>query len=269
MNTAENIRTIELADQLEGTLEAFKSSFINYSPTIWLPDSWRSLDRSALEQTATHLTRIMYLKEQEPKETTRLPGLILVDETFADEIKRVNICKSELKSQVDRLKKIYSDAEFRKIKMQIFHRRQWSLKQAYRRFDLFEGEVDRVSMSWSMRDTFQKKANSTNLSAFINAHFHLESEKNEAQEIINAHPFDRLVFIRHLPPHLTGSFRFEETKSPKRLKVHSPVFLAGNGVFPKHPDDLSVEPVSKGRAIRSDKKELTALFPNLNLYYRP
>lgn len=269
MNTAQNIHTIELADQLERALQAFKENLNASASPVWLPPSWLASGVTPLEQAAGHLTRIMYLKDQNPRETTTLPGLILVDGALVDEIKRINALKGALEQQVSLLKETYSDAEFRRTKTQIFHRRQWSLKQTYRRFDLFEDEIDRVSISWSISDTIQKKANATNLAQFVNAYFLHESEKIAAKEIIDSYDRNKLVFIRKLPPHLTSSFRNAETKKPKRLKVHSPVFLAGNKGFPKHPDDVSVDPVTKNRAPRSDKKEVVAVFPNLNLYYRP
>ncbi|QKI89294.1 DNA replication terminus site-binding protein [Thiomicrorhabdus xiamenensis] len=235
---------------------------------FWLPENWRSEKHTAIAQLAGHLAQVHFLPQQDPKETTLLPGIVLADESLIREVERINALKAQFKARMTFAKKTLGRSPYLSLVKQVVHPHSISLLQLYRDFRCLYEPVIEVKFSWVFKETANVKL--TPQGAIKHIEEQIENPKIRQDLIHKVAGLGAVDFLyqRQIAPHLQANIKFEIGK-PIAKKVHSPLFLLQDR-FPQLPQQelpLEPTPVVSKRAPRKDKKSWQRLYEGLNLFY--
>ncbi|PIQ02522.1 MAG: hypothetical protein COW74_11160 [Piscirickettsiaceae bacterium CG18_big_fil_WC_8_21_14_2_50_44_103] len=269
-NIAENIRIIEEANNLGNEILMFKDFFIEQSPELWLPPSWSDCPKNSDDcviQVAEHCSRYFYKEGQDGRETTTLPGVVLAGKDLGVEVERLNLLKSSFREDLRQLKSDVPISQYRSFISKAFHRKQWNLLQAYRKFHIVDRPVMTVTISWVSSNMATKKISHDEAIESAKVAYENGSKAYQmAIDAINGIEDGGLVQQRPVTPFLSATLKFE-SGDVKRVNMHSPIFLLNNSRMPSLPFDVPVTPAPKRiRARRSDAKPLDIVDAGLALY---
>lgn len=239
-----------------------------YRAQIWLPENWRSEKVALTDQLAGHLTQVHFQPEQDPKETTLLPGVVLVDNGFIREVERINALKQAFKERMQFAKKTLGRSPYLSLVKQVVHPHSISLLQLYRDFRCLYEPVTEVKFSWVFKETANVKL--TQKGAIKHIEEQIENPKILQDLIHKVASLGEVEFLyqRQIAPHLQANIKFESGK-PVARKIHSPLFLLQENLplLPQQEIPLEPTPVVSKRAPRKDKKSWQRLYEGLNLFY--
>lgn len=265
--TAEIIES-ELQTLLE-LLRNFRKNLLTITnKNIWLAPNWRSRTLMPSAQLAEHLTLVVYQPGQDPKETTLLPGVVLVDEKLMRQVEQINAAKLLFKQRMQFAKKMLGRSPYLNLVKQVVHPHSISLLQLYRDFRCLYQPVTEVKFSWVFKETANVKL--TAQGAIKHIEEQIQNLKIQQDLIHKIATLGKVEFLyqRQIAPHLQANIKFENGK-PAAKKIHSPLFLLQHQ-FPTLPSgELPIQPTAmiKPRAVRKDKKQWLRLYDGLNLYY--
>lgn len=235
---------------------------------IWLPENWRSEKIALTDQLAGHLTQVHFQPEQDPKETTLLPGMVLVDNGFIREVERINALKQAFKERMQFAKKTLGRSPYLSLVKQVVHPHSISLLQLYRDFRCLYEPVTEVKFSWVFKETANVKL--TQKGAIKHIEEQIENPKIQQDLMHKVASLGEVEFLyqRQIAPHLQANIKFESGK-PVARKIHSPLFLLQENLplLPQQEIPLEPTPVVSKRAPRKDKKSWQRLYEGLNLFY--
>lgn len=236
--------------------------------SFWLPDNWRNSHQSMAVQCAKHLTQVHFQPDQDPKQTTLLPGVILVTEEFAREVAIIDAAKARFKKRMQFAKSELGRSPYLSLVKQVVHPRSISLLQLYRDFRVIYQPVTEVNFSWVFKETANVSLSPS--SAVKHIIEQIENPKIQQDLLSQVANLGDVQFLyqRQIAPHLQANIKFENAK-PIAKKVHSPIFLVQDAMPILPAGEMSIEPmpIVSGRAPRSDKKSWIRLYQGLNLFY--
>ncbi|CAN8141429.1 DNA replication terminus site binding protein [uncultured Thiomicrorhabdus sp.] len=254
---------------LLGELSDFRNLMLSLcAEQIWLPETWQSKTKEKVRQTAEHLTQIYFQPDQDGKETTLLPGIILADEDFIRKVECINASKLLFKQRMQFAKKTLGRSPYLSLVKQVIHPHSISLLQLYRDFRCLYEPVIEVKFSWVFKETANVKLSVQGAIKHIEEQ--IENLKIQQDLIHKVASLGDVEFLyqRQIAPHLQANIKFEADK-PIAKKIHSPLFLMQETMPQLPQQEIPLQPTAqvKTRAPRKDKKQWQRLYEGLNLYY--
>lgn len=250
-------------------LKLFKTQLLQLPASqLWLPQNWRSHTKTRVEQIAEHLTQVHYLPEQEGRETTLLPGVVLVDEDFIRQIEQINAAKLLFKQRMQFAKKTLGRSPYLSLVKSVVHPHSINLLQLYRDFRCLYHPVTAINFSWVFKETANVKLSQQGAIKHIQEQIENPKIQQDLMHRVASLGEVEFLYQRQIAPHLQANLKFEEGK-PAAKKIHSPLFLLQDEM-PLLPEfEVPIEPTAqvKTRAPRKDKKQWQRLYEGVNLYY--
>ncbi|BBP45818.1 hypothetical protein THMIRHAS_11910 [Thiosulfatimonas sediminis] len=255
--------------QLLLELRAFRQRLLTLSPEqIWLPNLWHSQSKDRVQQIAEHFTQVYFQPGQDSKETTLLPGAILVDDDLMRQIAQVNAAKGLFKARMQFAKKTLGRSPYLNLVKAVIHPHSISLLQLYRDFRCQFDPLSELKFSWVFKETANVRL--TVQGAMKHITEQIENPKIQQDLIHQVAQLGEVEFLyqRQIAPHLQANMKFLTGKTQAK-KIHSPLFLLQAEMPLLTQQDLAIEPTAliKTRAPRKDKKSWLRLYAGLNLYY--
>lgn len=251
---------------------------------LWVSRSEQEIEKQRdMRQKAIQLfQQLWYLDEQEGRETITCPGLIGASDTTMNSAQTLNAAKDEFKQAVLALKSIrknQADALLAELHerdpkvasaLQKMGTARLNLKQTYRHVPLLTTKPVKVGFTWSQHGrTIQRisVAEVRNLLSKRPSAPMIEIALNKLASLSANEPLAR---ARSVVPHLRANVVFDDSVTPKRRLVQTPLPLliplrTGESLPEFIP--IAPQPMGQERLKRSDIKiEETPFIESLGIY---
>ncbi len=263
---------INCFDQLVGSTQKLCNSFTLQDNPHWLPltDTEQLQRISSLQKAKSIYQDYWYQDGQDGRETRSCFGLISANDAQIQEALLINKLKEHLKQQVKTLQKDHKQ-QWLELKGALALRHcslreslhftglsRLHLKQTWRHIPVIERIPCRVGFNWyssgrSIQKISVEEAYEA-LSKMDTSSLHIQTQLQQVGKL--AHN-TRLAKIQNLAPTMRANLFYKDNQLPERqaMNISLPILFKNtdNKPLPNHNEPELVPPLSRKRAVRSDR----------------
>jgi hypothetical protein len=269
MNTSELINCF---DQLVHSTQDLCNSFTQQNNPHWLPltEAEQLQHISSLQKAKSIYQDYWYQDGQDGRETRSCFGLISANDTQIQNALLINQLKEHLKHQVKNLQKQHKQ-QWLELKGTLASRHaslreslhftglsRLHLKQTWRHIPVAERMPSRVGFNWySSGRSIQKMTVEEAYEALAKmdtASLHIQTQLQQVGKLPLNTP---LAKIQNLAPTMRANLFYDDNQFPERqaMNISLPILFKNthNKPLPSHNDPELVAPLTRKRAVRSDR----------------
>lgn len=253
---------------LNQSLVLLKDELLKQQPKHWLPLTEQEQSSSNSLAVLTALISDLWYQnqDQDGRKTRARHGLVLINETVAQQIKEVNALKDDFKLAVQKTRKHLKDHQLREAMLHSELSRV-HLRQCYRHLPLIKEWPSKVGFSWYVSGRSIRKLNISQVEKML---LELGEEKLHIQQQLNKLYLlpeqTVLAQVQTLAPVVRANLVFSESK--KAMNAPLPLFILDQGLgLPEFNEVSLTPPEARTRKARADQKiEPEPYLPSLRVH---